>query len=75
MSRASILAEALKLPMTERAKLITELIDALEDETDDDPALVEQAWAAELEARIARADAHHEEAIDWSDLRAKLSAK
>jgi putative addiction module component (TIGR02574 family) len=75
MSRASILAEVLQLSVEERAKLVTELIEAVEDEPADDPAQVEQAWATELEARIARADAHTEEAIDWDDLHAKLTAK
>jgi putative addiction module component (TIGR02574 family) len=75
MTRSSILAEALQLPVEERAKLITELIETVEDEPADDPTLVEQAWAAELKARIARADAHPEDAIEWADLRAKLTAK
>jgi len=75
MRRASILAEALQLPVEERAKLITELIATVDDGTADDPAEVEQAWAAELEARIARADANPDDAIDWTELRAELLAK
>ena len=75
MSRASILTEVLQLPVEERAKLVTKLIEAVGDEPADDPARVEQAWASELEARIARAAAHPEDAIDWDDLRAKLTAK
>ena len=75
MTRSSILAKALELPVEERAKLITELLETVEDEPADDPAVVEHAWAAELETRIARADAHPEDAIDWAELRAKLTAK
>jgi len=75
MKRASILAQALELPVEERAKLITELIAAVDDGTADDPREVEQAWAAELEARIARADADPDDAIDWPELRAQLLAK
>jgi putative addiction module component (TIGR02574 family) len=75
MTRASILAEALRLPVEERAKLITELIAAVDDATTEDPAEVEQAWAAELERRIARADANPDEGIDWADLRAQLMVK
>jgi putative addiction module component (TIGR02574 family) len=75
MKRASILAQALQLPVEERAKLITELIAAVDDGTVDDPQEVEQAWAAELEARIARADADPDDAVDWSELRAQLLAK
>lgn len=75
MTRASILAEALRLPVEERAKLITELIATVDDATAEDPTEVEQAWAAELELRIARADAKPDEGIDWADLRAQLLAK
>jgi putative addiction module component (TIGR02574 family) len=75
MKRASILAQALELPVQERARLITELIAADDDGAVDDPQEVEQAWAAELEARIARADADPDDAIDWSELRAQLLAK
>ena len=75
MTRASILAEALRLPVEERAKLITELIATVDDATAEDPAEVEQAWAAELELRIARADANPDEGIDWADLRAQLMVK
>lgn len=75
MTRASILAEALRLPVEERAKLITELIATVDDATTEDPAEVEQAWAAELELRIARADANPVEGIDWADLRAQLMVK
>jgi len=75
MTRASILAEALRLPVQERAKLITELIATVDDAAAEDPAEVEQAWAAELELRIARADSNPDEGIDWTDLRAQLMAK
>jgi putative addiction module component (TIGR02574 family) len=75
MTRASILAEALRLPIEERAKLITELIATVDDGTADDPAEVEQSWAAELEMRIASADANPDAGIDWADLRAQLLGK
>jgi putative addiction module component (TIGR02574 family) len=75
MTRASILAEALRLPVEERAKLITELIATVDDGSTDDPTEVEQAWAAELEARIASADADPDAGIDWADLRVQLLAK
>jgi putative addiction module component (TIGR02574 family) len=75
MTRASILAEALLLPVEERAKLITELIATVDDAAAEDPTEVEQVWAAELEMRIARADANPDEGIDWADLRAQLLAK
>jgi hypothetical protein len=52
-----------------------ELISAVDDATTEDPRVVEQAWGAELERRIARADANPAEGIDWADLRAQLMAK
>jgi putative addiction module component (TIGR02574 family) len=75
MTRASILTEALRLPVEERAKLITELFATVDDGSTDDPAEIEQAWAAELEMRIASADASPDAGIDWADLRAQLMAK
>jgi putative addiction module component (TIGR02574 family) len=72
MTRAFILAEALRLPVEERAKLIAELIGSIEEEPAEGAAAVEQAWATELEERIARADALPEDAIDRIELRTKL---
>ena len=54
--------------------LVSELIEVVEAEAPEDPALVEQAWA-ELEARIARADADPDDGIDWTHLRAELTSK
>ena len=75
MTRASILAAALKLPVPERAKLISELIATVEDGPEEDPAEVETAWALELEQRIARADSHPDEAIEWTVLQSELKGK
>ena len=75
MTRAAILAEALRLSADERAKLASELIANIDAEGVEDPTVVEQAWADELEARIARADAKPHEGIDWIDLRDELKAK
>ena len=75
MTRAAILAEALRLSADERAKLASELIANIDAEGVEDPTVVEQAWADELEARIARADAKPHEGIDWTDLRDELKAK
>ena len=41
----------------------------------EDPKIVEEAWADELEARIARADASPHEGIDWTELHAELKGK
>jgi len=75
VARAAILAEALRLPADERAKLASELIANIDGEEVEDPTIVEQAWADELEARIARADASPHEGVDWTELRDELKAK
>ncbi|MEY4580963.1 MAG: hypothetical protein RL701_5666 [Pseudomonadota bacterium] len=42
MTRASILAQALRLPIEERAKLTTELIATVDEGSTDDPTEIEQ---------------------------------
>jgi putative addiction module component (TIGR02574 family) len=52
-----ILARALELPVTERARLAADLLDSLDDEEyEDSPEEVQQAWAEEIERR---AEAFH----------------
>jgi len=60
---AKVLEEALKLPASERGRVVSELIRSLDDESSDDPGSVDAAWATELQARVARARAG-ESAVD-----------
>jgi putative addiction module component (TIGR02574 family) len=63
MARASreLLAEALQLPLDERAKIAAELLESLDEaETE-----VEEAWAREIERRVAAARAGELESTDW----------
>ncbi len=55
MAPRDLLDEALRLPPTERGRLVHDLIRSLEDSAPEDPLAVEQAWASELEQRAARA--------------------
>lgn len=56
-----LLAEALELPLDERAKIAAELLESLDAaETD-----VEEAWAREIERRVAAARAGELESTDW----------
>lgn len=56
-----LLAEALELPLDERAKMAAELLESLAAaETD-----VEEAWAREIERRVAAARAGELESTDW----------
>src|SRR5690348_9925214 len=53
-----LLEEALKLPTGERARLVSRLIESLDDDEEaEDPVEVEKAWAKEIERRIREIDA------------------
>jgi hypothetical protein len=54
---AKVLEEALKLPASERGRVVSELIRSLDDESSDDPASVDAAWGTELQVRATRARA------------------
>ena len=56
-----LLSEALELPLDERAKMAAELLESLE-EADSD---VEEAWAREIERRVAAARAGELASTDW----------
>jgi putative addiction module component (TIGR02574 family) len=54
MARPDLLAQALKLSPKERTRMVEELVKSL-DGGGEDPAVVERAWATELERRARRA--------------------
>ena len=56
-----LLSEALELPLDERAKMAAELLDSLEEAEAD----VEEAWAREIERRVAAARAGELASTDW----------
>jgi putative addiction module component (TIGR02574 family) len=63
MTRATqdVLAEALELPPEERARIAAELLESLDYAQED----VEAAWAAEIQRRVAQAQAGELESTDW----------
>ena len=61
--------EAIKLPLADRARLITSLIASLDSADEGD---VEAAWVEEVERRIAELDSGAVEAIPWEEVKAKL---
>ncbi|HYI07798.1 MAG TPA: addiction module protein [Thermoanaerobaculia bacterium] len=63
MTRAGreLLSEVLELPLDERAKIAAELLESLQDREED----VEAAWAAEIQKRVAAAEAGELESTDW----------
>ena len=56
-----LLSEALELPLDERAKMAAELLESLQ-EADAD---VEEAWAREIERRVAAARTGELASTDW----------
>lgn len=56
-----LLAQALELPLDERAEMAAELLESLQDAEED----VEAAWAAEIQQRVAAARAGALEGTDW----------
>jgi putative addiction module component (TIGR02574 family) len=56
-----LLSEALELPLDERAKMAAELLESL----DAVEADVEEAWAREIESRVAAARAGELASTDW----------
>jgi putative addiction module component (TIGR02574 family) len=62
----NVLNQALKLSAPERAELVQGLLDSLSPEAE---ALLDDAWAAELEKRLAEFHRDEAEAVPWSQLK------
>ncbi|HYO79319.1 MAG TPA: addiction module protein [Thermoanaerobaculia bacterium] len=58
------------MPASDRAELAGLLLESLEDPSDD--RAVEQAWATEIERRMADYRAGRVTTISWPELRARL---
>ena len=58
---SELLAEALELPLDDRAKMAAALLESLEQAEAD----VEEAWAREIERRVAAARAGELASTDW----------
>ena len=69
-SRAQeLLREALTLPVADRADVAAELLASLDDAEADNPAVVDAAWAAEIERRARRVLADESAGLAWDDVR------
>jgi len=62
-------AKASELPSEDRAELAGRLLTSIEEESDEG---VEEAWAAEIERRMADFRAGRVKTIPWSELRTHL---
>lgn len=71
MSKAAetLLEDALKLDLPERAELAAELLASLDGAPDED---AEAAWAAEIERRATRARSGDDPGTPWPDVRDRI---
>ena len=65
-------AEALELPLQERALLAQRLLASLDDEPEEDPGEVERAWEVEIERRLAEYRAGRMEAVPAAEVLARI---
>lgn len=71
MDPKQLLAEALRLPVEQRAALAGELIQSLDSEVDED---AEAAWSAEIRRRLGRLDSGLARTVPWSEARRRILA-
>jgi putative addiction module component (TIGR02574 family) len=71
MTRAveQLYEQASQLPESDRAELAGLLLESIEDPADEG---VEEAWAGEIERRMAEYRAGRAKTVPWSELRARL---
>ena len=72
MAATDMLADILRLPPEERARLALELIRSLNDQSDPDAA---QAWEAEIERRAAEVEAGTAPTMSLDEYRAHIRAR
>jgi putative addiction module component (TIGR02574 family) len=66
---AQILKEALELPPEARGALAGSLIDSLDDQPEQG---AEEAWAREIDRRLAQLDSGNAKLVSWLELRQRL---
>lgn len=69
-----VFAEALGLPLHQRARLAHELLLSLEDESLEEPEVVERAWADEIKRRLKEIDSGTAKLYSWEAVRKDLAA-
>ena len=68
----TVLKDAMALPAAERAEIAGTLLESLEPPPE---AGIEEAWRAEVAARVAALDAGEVETIPWEEVRSRLLLK
>ena len=64
-----LLAEALRLPPSERGELAARLIESLDPTADNG---IEAAWSAEIEQRLAELQTGQVQPVPWSEARRQI---
>ena len=72
---AKVIDDALSLPREQRAELATTLLRSLDDDEDEDPRMVEAAWAREIERRVTDRDAGRTGSVPFDSAMAAISAQ
>ena len=67
-----LLADALKLPVPDRASMAAELLASLDQESEKD---LQVAWVKKIEERARRAIADPEGGVDWETVRDEIRAE
>jgi putative addiction module component (TIGR02574 family) len=71
----ALLREALTLPPDERADVAAELLASLDEPPTEDPAVVQAAWAKEIERRARHVLANESAGEPWEDVRERISRR
>lgn len=66
--RESITQEALKLPESERVRVIQDLLDSLSPESSDS---LDDAWVVELDKRFSAWEVDASSGVNWADLKSQ----
>lgn len=71
----ALLREALSLSQEERADVAAELLVSLDEPVGEDPAVVQAAWAAEIEKRARRVLAGDSTGEPWDTVRDRVGRR
>lgn len=72
MAAAAVLAEILRLPVEERARLALEIMRSIDGDPDPDAA---ETWEAEIDARAAEVEAGTADTLTLEEYRAHVRAR
>jgi putative addiction module component (TIGR02574 family) len=70
--RRDVFAEAMALPLAERARLANELIHSLDEDEAEDPVAVAEAWDEEIARRVADFESGRVKGEPWSKVEARI---